>query len=297
MLSKLLLTIFLTSQLFLPATQESGQILGVASQSAGDEVLVEGPAKIINKSLGVRISAEYGVVIDKESNKILFNQNAHQPYSIASLTKLMTALVFLASQPDLQQEIKIQPEDITGAGKMNLLLDEKVKLENLLYLSLIASDNNATLVMVRSTGLSEDEFVAEMNSQAKDLGLSQTHFIDPVGFSKENVSTPYELAQILKAASQQALIKKILGLENYSFISLSGRYHQVKNTNKLLNSYLNVLAGKTGFTQDAGYCLASLIKLKNGHEIIAVVLAAPRADDRFDDTKRMVGWVGENYEW
>jgi len=293
MLSKLLLTLLISSQLLSPTvTDNSGQVLGV--QQGGD--IIQGPERIINKNLGVKISASAGIVIDVETGKILFSKNAHQPRTIASITKLMTTLVFLSTNPDLNQETEIISQDINNVGKSALFLNEKVKLENLLYLSLIKSDNAATLALVRATGIPKDEFINKMNIKAKGMGLSNTKFADPVGLSKNNISTAYEVSQILNLAMRHSLIKKILVIENYSFTSISGNSHHVKNTNKLLNSYLNVLGGKTGYINESGYCFTGLIK-NNKAKFITVILDAPSADERFNDTKRMVEWTSNNYGW
>lgn len=296
MLSKLLLTILLSSQILLPSVQD-GNVLGTTSQEAGDKIVIEGPERIINKNLGVQISATTGVVIDVESGKILFSKNLHATRAIASITKLMSALVFLDTNPDLSQIIEITSEDLTGIGQANFAVGEKIKLENLLYLSLIASDNDATFAIVRATGMTEDEFINKMNIKAKGMGLSNTQFADPVGLNKNNISTAYELAQILRLCSRHSLIRKIISFKNYSFTSESNKYHAVESTNKLLGSYLNVLGGKTGYIDEAGYCFASLIKLGNDAEIISVILNAPGANDRFNDTKRVVNWVETNYQW
>ncbi len=298
MFSKLLLTILLSCQFFLPsAAQNGGKVLNMQMQNAGDKIVTKMPQKINPNDLNVEIFAKAGIVVDKETNKILFAKNIYQMRPLASITKLMTAMVFLDTQPDLEKEVEITHEDLSGIGKANLLLGEKVKLKNLLYLSLIASDNHATLTLVRASGIPKNKFIQKMNIKAKKLGFSKTHFADPVGLAKENVSTPYEVAQILKSCSYYSLIKKILSLKSYRFTSLSGERHYIKSTNKLFGSYLNVLGGKTGYTDEAGYCFTGIFKLSNGREVISVILGAPADKERFNDTKRIVSWVSENYLW
>lgn len=297
MLTKLLITFLISSQLLTPAVISEGEVLGV-QQEAGDKIEIDWPQRIINKNLDVIISASNAIVIDSESEKILYNKNAHQQRSIASITKLMTALTFLDTNPDLDETVQVTNQDLDSAdGKANLYLGEWIKLENLLHMSLIASDNHATLVLVRATGMSKEEFVNKMNIKAKGMGLSKTNFSDPVGLSGKNISTAYEVAQIVKLVIKHSMIKKILPKNGYSFTSQSNKYHNVKPTNKLLNSYLNVLGGKTGFIDEAGYCYAGVTKLKNKAEVISVVLNSPLADGRFQDTKALVNWVSENYEF
>ena len=176
------------------------------------------------------------------------------------------------------------------------MLNEKVLALDLLHLSLIASDNDATMALVRSTKITREEFIKKMNIKAKGMDLQKTFFNDPVGLSKKNVSTAFEIAKILQLAMRHSIIAKILPQQNYSFKSLLDKYHRVESTNKLLNSYLKVLGGKTGFIDEAGYCLTVLSEINN-HKIIAVVLGSNSDNDRFQDTKSLINWVENNYIW
>lgn len=291
MLANLLITILISSQIILPLN--SGDVLGVTTET--------GPQRIINNNLGVKISATNVIVIDLESDKILFDKNSNQQHSIASITKLMTALVYLDTNPDLQTEIQIKYNDLhQNDGRVNLLLNEKILIQDLLYLSLIASDNDATVALVRSTNMTREEFVNKMNIKAKGMGLSNTFFDDPVGLSKKNVSTAFETAQILKLATKHSIISKILPNKNYSFKSLSNRYHRVESTNRLLSVsplfQWRVLGGKTGFIDESGYCFTTLAEVNN-HKIITVVFGSASDNDRFQDTKSLIQWTSENYIW
>lgn len=306
MLANLLITFLISSQIFFSTAIKDGQILGTQSPvdlTNNMSIEIKGPQRIINKNLGVRISASSAIVIDKVSDKILFSKNHNQERPIASITKLMTAIIFLETNPDLKKEIEIISEDITDIGKINLLLGEKSTLEDLFYLSLVSSDNNATLSLVRSTGISEQEFVEKMNQKAKELNLNNTHFADPIGLKKENVSTSYEVALLLKIALENNLIKKALTTKIYSFDSLSGskKHHSVESTNQFLThpslNWWNSQGGKTGYIDESGYCFTGMFKLSNKHEIITVVLDSPQADGRFQDSKSLVSWVSENYKW
>ena len=300
MFLKILLTILFASQLS-PALNTGGQILGwqttVQEQQAGDSLISQTPQRINKNNLGLKISPKPAIIVDKNSSQILWSKNPDEKRSIASITKLMTVLVFLSTTPDLKKEIALTADDITSGSKLNVFLGEKIHLENLLNLALVNSDNNATLALVRATGFSEQEFVKKMNDVANKNNLNQTFFSDPIGLANGNVSTAIETARLLALASNNELIKKILAQKNYSFTSLSGRAHSVKSTNSLLNSYLDVIMGKTGYTEDALYCFTSLIKLKNNAEVITVVLGASSNEARFQDTKVMAEWVQNNYQW
>ncbi len=298
MLANLLFTILISSQILLPLN--SGDVLGAQESSFAKATADRqaSPQRIINNNLGVKISATSAIIIDKKTGKILFNKNSNQQKPIASITKLITALVYLDTNPDLQAEIQIQNNDLNkNDGRANLLLNEKILAKDLLHLSLIASDNDATMALVHSTKMTQEEFVKKMNIKAKGLGLEKTFFKDAVGLSEKNVSTAFEVAQILKLAIKHSIIQKILLQKNYTFVSLSGKKHQAKSTDKLLNSYLKILGGKTGFIDEAGYCFSSVIKLKNNSEIISVVLNSNSDENRFQDTKSLTDWVESNYIW
>ncbi len=297
MFSKLLLTILIASNIISPTILHSGEILGSQTQHAGDKVENSMPQKINSRNLNVKISAQAGIAVDKTTGKILFAKNIHTQRPMASITKLITALVFLDSQPDLEKTIKLTMEDMRQMGQSKLDLDEEIKIKDLLYTALIASDNASTMALVRSTGLSQQKFIEQMNQYVVDMGLSKTSFADPVGLSQHNLSTAFEVNLILRQAFKNELIAKILPMENYSFTSLSDNYHHIKSTNKLLSSYLNISGGKTGYTEEAGYCFTGLIKLKNKQEIITVVLGAVEEEDRFQDTKAIANWVENNYRW
>lgn len=307
MLANLLITILISSQILLPLN--SGEVLGVQEQN--NQLQQKGstqegwsqpvPQRIINNNLGVKVSASNAIVIDSASNKILYDKNSNQQRPIASITKLITALVYLDTQPDLQSEIQIQNNDLNkNDGRANLLLNEKILAFDLLHLVLIASDNDATMALVRSTGLSREEFVKKMNIKAKGLGLEKTNFEDSVGLSAKNISTAFEVSQILKLAMRHSTIAKILPNKNYSFKSLSDKYHRAESTNKLLliNPLFQwrVLGGKTGFIDEAGYCFATLSEVNN-HKIITVVLGSASDSERFQDTKSLIQWISENYIW
>jgi len=301
MFLKLLLSIILTAN-FIPLATNQAQVLGwqntnSTEQRAGDSLATQTPQRINPNNLGPVISAQSAVVVDKNSGQILWSKNAAEKKSIASITKLMTAIVFLNTNPDLKSEFYLTQNDIAGGSKLNILIGEHVSLENLLNLTLVNSDNSAALAIIRASGMTKDEFVKKMNEKAEKNNLWQTNFSDPVGLSDNNISTAEEVAKLLNLALKNNLIQKILAQKNYSFTSLSGKTHHVKNTNELLNSYLNVQAGKTGYTDKARYCFVSLIKLKNNAEIITVVLDAQSDQDRFQDTKVMAEWVKENYQW
>ncbi len=300
MLGKIIAIFLLASNLNLASanTINSGQVLGSSSQAEGDVIRQTNmyPQRINYQSLGPKISASKALVLDIRTNRVLFEKDADGVAPIASITKLMSLLTYLEEKPDLEKVVKVEAGDFIGANRPNLLLGERIRVKNLIHLALMASDNDAIKCLIRASGNSEEGFVKKMNQKAVAMGLKNTSFKDAVGLSQENKSTPLEVSKILQVATKHALINQVLQKEKYSYISLSNREHHIESTNQLLNSYLPLVGGKTGFTYEAGYCFAGLVKDEK-RNLITVVLGADSEEHRFSDTQAMVDWVIKNYAW
>lgn len=255
------------------------------------------PQKIDNDSLGVKLSASSAAVMDKASGLVLWQQQADVVRPIASISKLMAVLVFLEHNPGWDAEVTLEEKDFVISSPVKLVVGEKVRVKDLFYSSLIASDNNALLALVRATGKSQDEFVALMNTKAKDLKLAKTKFFEPTGLSSKNVSTANEVLVLAKTAFAVVEINKAAGLASYDFVALSGERHKVISTNKLLGSFLHLGAAKTGYIGEAGFCLVAEVANENNKEILAVVLNSDNNDNRFQDLKALTYWVFQNFYW
>ncbi|HPI67312.1 MAG TPA: serine hydrolase [bacterium] len=304
MIFTLILSLIFNLSFLPPANNFSGgQILGQSDfqkngnlQTAGDSV-DPFPARINLENLGVKVSATNALALDVETNFKLWEKKSDEKRPIASITKLATTLVLMDQIKNWQEKFTILPEDTTAGSKLIVLPGETITLDNALRLSLIASDNSATTALVRTSSQKNEQFVNQMNAKMKNLGLIHTNFVDPVGLSDKNISTAQEVALLFKKVIAEEKIKDILSLTRYSFESDNGTIHHITNTNKLLTSYLAVLAGKTGSTPEAGDCFVSLIELPNKKQIIVVVLNSSSSLNRFQDTKAIVDWVANNYYW
>ena len=190
----------------------------------------------------------------------------------------------------------ISADEVNG-GTAHVLRGETVTINNLFNIALIASDNNAMNALVRSTGLNSEEYLNLMNKKAEELNLKNTIFKDFTGLNDDNKSTAFEISELALAAFSKEEIREATKKKIYSFTNYNGKYYKVYSTNKLLTSYLNVVAGKTGFTNAAGYCLVSEIENDQGHSILTVILNAQSNDHRFQDLKILSGWALENYFW
>lgn len=232
------------------------------------------------------VYARNAILLDPASGEVLFEKNSSRSVPIASLTKLMTTLVFLEQRPDLERDVEVTSAEINGAGHTQLRRGEVAPLGELLRMSLMSSDNCATRVIARESGLSRPDFIARMNLKAVELGLTGTRFVDPTGLDERNVSTASDVARLLHAAANEPLVAQISTTRSHEFRT-ARRRHMVGNTNRLLYGRYEVLGGKTGFIQEAGYCFATWVRAQ-GRDLIAVVLGAPTNATRFADTVRLL---------
>lgn len=232
------------------------------------------------------VYARNAILVDPRSGEVLFSKNATNQVPIASLTKLMTALVFLEQRPNLNREVEVTLAEIQGGGRTQLRRGELVELRDLLHMSLMCSDNVATRVLARESGLDQDAFRERMNRKADELGLKGTKFVEFTGLDERNVSTASDVARLLHAAAHDPLIQDITTTREYSFRT-ARRDHVFGNTNRLLYGHWDVMGGKTGFISEAGYCFATWVR-EQGRDLIAVVLGAPTEATRFADAVRLI---------
>ena len=246
-------------------------------------------------SLGVKTSATNTIVVDAKNRKKLFGKNEYEQRPIASISKLMTAIVFLENNQGWDNIVEMQATDEVGGSRLKLAKGESLSVRDLFNASLIASSNNGIMALVRSTGLSQEEFIKRMNEKAKDLKMYQTVFIEPTGMNAQNVSTAYDLTLLVTEAFSKSEIVEASHLPTYNFKTKFGRNLLVYNTDVLLSSFLNkdeyeIIGAKTGFLEESGYCLASMIK-STDKEIITIVLNSSTIEDRFLDTKGLAYWA------
>ena len=232
------------------------------------------------------VYARNAILVDPSTGEVLFEKNSSRSVPIASLTKLMTALVFLEQKPDLERSVEVSKVEILGAGHTQLRAGESVPLRDLLHMSLMCSDNCATRVVARESGLPAGEFVERMNRKAVELGLTGSRFVEFTGLDERNVSSASDIARLLHAAAHDPLIGDITTTRAYEFRTAS-RAHEIHNTNRLLYGRYDILGGKTGFILEAGYCFATWVR-SQGRDLIAVVLGAPTNATRFADAVRLI---------
>lgn len=263
-----------------------------------------GPQRSPSDSLGILTAAQSAYVVDERTWSVLFDKASDRVQPMASITKLMTALVVLDQGLDPARVVTILKSDYRAGGIIHTFSGEELTMQDVWMLALIPSDNVAAAALARSTGLSEADFVLAMNTKAAALGMRQTAFAEPTGISEANVSTAHDIALLVQAAMKHVKISDAVRRPVYSFSPLNKEViRTAKTTNQLLNSFVNrepytIMGGKTGYTNEAGYCLAVMVDGPGAtDDVIVVLLGAPSNDNRFQEVKGLVDWVYANYQW
>ncbi len=244
--------------------------------------------------------AESAAVLAIKPNIYLLEKDDQQVRSIASITKLMTALVFLDHNPGWDKEYTIRSSDMVLGGINHLFPGDTVTVKDLFYASLVASDNVATQALSAATGLSETEFVQAMGDKAAHLGLLSTSFVDPVGLGDGNESSARDIARLAKEAFSKPDIQAAVLQPSFSFTTAEGKAREVESTDYFTRSSgddIILLGGKTGYTDAAGYCFVGQFDDGSGRQVIAVVMGTDSKQSRFDETEKAVRWSFANFAW
>ncbi|MBI4437915.1 D-alanyl-D-alanine carboxypeptidase [Candidatus Uhrbacteria bacterium] len=260
------------------------------------------PTKIVTASMGVVTSAESAIVMDRRSREVLYEKNIQVPRAIGSITKLMTAYVFLQGRPDVNAPATITAADVRLGAALHVSVGETVTVKNLLEASLVGSDNTATMAIARLSGLSLGDFVARMNEEAAFMGMQETTFADPTGLSSDNVSVVTDLARMFDVVLENETIRDITQRSSVTMTGSSGRTYTIESTDELLTSFVNqapykIVGGKTGFLPEAGYTLGSIFSREGEGDVIVVVLGSESKEGRFQDVKSLAVWAYQTFTW
>lgn len=222
------------------------------------------------------VQAREWIIVDAHTGEVLAGQNTHQRSAMASLTKVMTALVAV-ERGDLSMKVTVQPSDLVGESTAGLKAGETLTLNQLLYGLLLPSGNDAAMAIARAVGGSpqtddptaRQRFIGWMNQTAESLGLKDTHFMNPHGLDQDgHYTTPYDLAMITRAAIQYPAFLAPFGTPEYS-----AGGHTWTHLNQLPKMYPGVVGGKTGWTDNAGLCLIEVVQ-RDGREVIMVLIGS-----------------------
>jgi D-alanyl-D-alanine endopeptidase (penicillin-binding protein 7) len=243
-------------------------------------------------SLVPDLRAEAAIIYDPLTGEVLWEENSQNLRSIASITKVMTAVVFLEDSPDLSEQVVVQRADVYRASTTYLRAGYKLTTGDLLHFLLIGSDNAAARVLARVSKHGSAGFIARMNEKADELGLTSTSYADPSGLLNDNVSSAYDMARLIAIASADERIGRVMQKAQHS-VQVGSRTIHVNSTNQLVKQGdVEVVGGKTGFIRRAGYCLATLLRLpQSGKQVAVVVLGAKSNAGRFWETRHLFNWL------
>ena len=265
---------------------------GLTPDRSGTVIVPAGDASLPVALTGV--NARAALLMEAGSGNVIFGQNENAPLPMASTTKIMTALVALEALP-LDTPVKITAASVGVEGSSIYLVEgEVLTLEQLLYALLLESANDAASAIAVAVSGSVEEFAERMNRKASELGLTDTHFVNPHGLDHEDhYTTAYELAVITRAALENETFRAICATKRKT-IPLRGEegIRLLLNHNKLLDSYDGCIGVKTGFTKKTGRCLVSAAE-REGITLIAVTLNAP---DDWRDHTAMLDYGFDLYE-
>ncbi|MGB0757326.1 MAG: D-alanyl-D-alanine carboxypeptidase family protein [Patescibacteria group bacterium] len=268
---------------------------------AGVEEIIEPQVERVyqTRSVGVEVTAPSSIVLDSVSGTVLWSEDEDTKRSIASLTKLITAAVLFAEPRDMDDVLTLTGADLRPeGGNRHIYLGEQITVEEALHAMLIASDNEATVALVRHFGYTEETFQQAVQSWLETHYLYATTIIEPTGLHALNVSTAREIALITELVFQNPRLADIAEKSSFSFVTQNtGRTIKLNSTNILLDSDYRIRMGKTGYTDEAGGCFVTRAQTPEGHEVISVVLGSASRSERFLDTKAILYWVYENYRW
>lgn len=246
----------------------------------------------------LEISAKNAVIFDSLAKKVVWQKGKDEVIPLASLTKLAAVKVFLETKPDLKKVVaySVKDEEMnhkyvlpSESARLRLKDGETVTIKDLVYSSLIGSTNNTVETLVRVSGLKRDVFIAKMNAKAKQLGATQTRFIEPTGLSLQNVTSARDYAIIARDAFLNSIIASASVEPSYTVRTLNTkRTISFKNTNLLArNPKSDILGSKTGYLTEAGYCLVTKWPTEK-RNIIIVVFGAPSRQASADDTQNLL---------
>ena len=268
-----------------------GIIRGAGLVAALVSALVAGAA---HSAEALSLKSAAVLVIDEETGEVLYNKNADAVVPIASITKLMTAMVTLDAGLLLDEEIEIAPDEVLatrGAGiRSNLRPGSKFTRDSLLQLALMASENRAAAALGRAYPGGMEAFVQAMNAKAAELDMYDSRFVEPTGLSSSNVSSAGDLAKLARAASTYPLVREY-STQPSAVVRVGKRTLNYVNTNGLVRGgSWEIGLSKTGFIREAGRCLVMQAKVA-ARSVIIVLLDSVGKYTRIGDANRIREWL------
>ena len=248
----------------------------------------------INYSSQPSVNARAALVMDAQTGEVLYSKNSNMSVPIASITKLMTAVVTADARLNMSEEITLQSIDFAGAGGKNssstLRVGDTMNRAEALLFALMKSENPAAAALARTYPGGRPAFIAAMNAKAKQLGMSSTRFAESTGLDPHNISSARDLGILVSAASQYGLIRQFSTTPAYDF-NLGYRMLKSNNTNALVrNGGWNINLSKTGYINEAGRCVVMHTTV-NSRPAVVVLLGASSSQARTNDATNLLNWV------
>lgn len=240
------------------------------------------------------LKSSVALVVDQETNEVLFSKNSQAVLPIASLTKLMTALVVVEANLPLDEVLTVTEQDIdTEKGSSSrLVVGTQLTRGEMLHLALMSSENRAAHALGRSYPGGLSAFVAAMNRKTVELGMKSTSYVEPTGLSSRNQSSARDLATLVSVAHTHPLIRELSTSPEHQ-VAVGRRHLQYRNTNGLVRSpEWDISLQKTGYIREAGRCLVMQAKMA-GRQLIMVFLDSAGKYSRIGDAERVRRWVSE----
>lgn len=236
------------------------------------------------------LKSSVALVLDQESNQVLLSKNSSAVLPIASITKLMTALVVVEAGLPMDERLMIDSADVVGENRSRLAVGTQMTRGDLLHLALMSSENRAAHALGRNYPGGESAFVEAMNRKAQQLGMLDTRYVEPTGLSSDNQSSAMDLSVLVKAASDHAIIRE-LSTDRGAQVAVGSRQVQYRNTNGLVNNpSWDIVLQKTGYISAAGRCVVMQAELA-GRKLIMVLLDSAGKYSRIGDAERIRHWL------
>ncbi|MBI1833843.1 MAG: D-alanyl-D-alanine carboxypeptidase [Candidatus Andersenbacteria bacterium] len=249
------------------------------------------------EAVDVVLTAQAAIVWDVATGTILYEKNADSQRPVASLSKLVSALTIrslMAPATIVEISPAVRSAQLSGAN-IKLPIGQHATVQELLEAGMIASANDAMVALAEASSGSEQEFVTYANAHAAELGLSHTQLANATGLEGgTQYSTARDIMQAMKRVYSDSLLRSFMDQKSGVLVTEEGARRAYETTNDLIGTYMPILAGKTGYTLEAGENLTIITRDSAGHTIGAVVLGS---DQRFQDMKVLVEWVWRNYTW
>ena len=266
-----------------PTQQDPLEVLAISkAEQVEAQAMMAGPL----------LSSQSALIMNNKTGEVLYQKNANRVMPIASISKLMSAIVLLDADLNMNELVTITPEEIDrlkGTGS-RLSIGTSLPRKELLHLSLMSSENRATHALARTYPGGINAFVAAMNAKAQSLGMNNSRFYEPTGLDYRNVSTAHDLSRLVAAASKYPLIRRN-STSNYGAVSTASGSLRYKNSNALVREGgWNIELQKTGYIREAGRSMVVKANVQN-QPITIVLLNSPSSTTRVNDARKIESWM------